>query len=260
MKRLAHIFLGALLAFAPFAHADLRASSGAFGPATITSGTALFNDGASGSPSIGFASAVDGWYRASTGIYTQIAGVDQFRLTTNFIVLPSTTTITWSASGTITGSGEAGIARDAANTLAVKNGTNAQTFRLYNTTTGPIHTGISARAGGVAFTETGGAMQMSVIQTTAPTVTVNGGTTPSCVGSDTAMVCTIGTAPPAAATFTITFNGTWTAVPSCIAMRGTTGATPLVQGVVAGTTTLVVNLSANLVASEKYNVQCMGVA
>lgn len=39
MKRLTSLFLAALFAFAPIAQADLRATSGAFGPATITSGT-----------------------------------------------------------------------------------------------------------------------------------------------------------------------------------------------------------------------------
>lgn len=103
-------------------------------------------------------------------------------------------------------------------------------------------------------------VQIAVTQTTAPTITTNGGTSPACVGSDTAMTCTEGTAPPAAATFTVTFNGTWASAPACVAMRGTAGATPLVQNVVTGTTTVQVNLSANLVASEKFHILCMGVS
>lgn len=152
------------------------------------------------------------------------------------------------------------LSRDGAGNFAQKNGTNAQTSTLYFSTTGPVNWATTARTAGAVYTATGGAAQVSYVQTTVPTITTNGGTTPVCVGTDTAMTCTEGTAPPAAATFTVTFNGTWPAAPSCIALRGTAGATPLVQNVVTSTTTVQVNLSANLVASEKFHIHCMGVS
>ena len=101
--------------------------------------------------------------------------------------------------------------------------------------------------------------RLRTTQATVPTITTNGGTAPACTGTDFAMTCTEGTSPPAAATFTVTFNGTYTNAPSCIALRGTAGASPLVQNVVTTTTTVQVNLSANLVASEKYHIHCVGV-
>jgi hypothetical protein len=123
-----------------------------------------------------------------------------------------------------------------------------------------VHVTLTPRTAGAVLTATGGAMQLSATQPSVPTITVNGGTGPACVGTDTAMICTIGTAPPAAATFTVGFSGTWPAAPSCNAVRGTAGATPLVQSVVTATGTVQVNLSANLVASEKYAILCLGVS
>lgn len=153
------------------------------------------------------------------------------------------------------------VISDAANTWAQKNGTNAQVSRLYFTTTGPVYLQSTARTAGVLYTAVGGAAQVSYAQPAVPTITVNGGTAPSCAGTDTAMTCTIGTAPPAAATFTVTFSGTWpTNGPACQAVRATAGATPLVQGVVTSTTTAQVNLSANLVASEKFHINCGGIS
>lgn len=113
------------------------------------------------------------------------------------------------------------------------------------------------------FTVTAGSStkgtQLATAQASVPTITTNPGTGGACVGADTFMTCTEGTSPAAAATFTVTFNGTWAAAPSCIAIRGTAGSTPLVQNVVTTTTTVQVNLSANLVASEKFHIHCGGV-
>lgn len=98
---------------------------------------------------------------------------------------------------------------------------------------------------------------LRVFAGTAPTCTGNCGTSPSVAGNNTEMLVTIGTGPPAASTFTVTFNGTWTNAPHCQGQRATTGTTPVVTAVVTTTTTAVVNLSANLVASELYSVRCI---
>jgi hypothetical protein len=172
----------------------------------------------------------------------------------------SSQSLGWTSGAANAGTLDTVLARDAADTLAQKRGTNAQVSRLYFSTTGPIYWQQTARTAGALYTATGGAAQVSYAQTTVPTVTTNGGTSPACVGTDTAMTCTEGTSPPAAATFTVTFNGTWPAAPSCVALRGTAGASPLVQNVVTTTTTVQVNLSANLVASEKYHIHCYGVS
>jgi len=96
------------------------------------------------------------------------------------------------------------------------------------------------------------------IQST-PSCSANCGTSPTVTGSNSIFDVVLGTAPPAASTFTITFGGlTWAAAPSCTGTRGTTGTTPTVAGIVTTTTTAVVNLSANMVASERYHITCGG--
>lgn len=54
------------------------------------------------------------------------------------IALNSGVQINWT-NGAVPGSVDLSIGRDAANILYVKNGTNAQTFRVYGTTTGPVY-------------------------------------------------------------------------------------------------------------------------
>jgi hypothetical protein len=92
--------------------------SGGVIPSPTITGVAGFADGASGAPSIAFTAApTTGFYRASTGIYTQIAGVDQARLTTGFYVFPNTFSLTWASSATITGSADTNVSRAGANSV-----------------------------------------------------------------------------------------------------------------------------------------------
>ena len=122
----------------------------------------------------------------------------------------------------------------------------------WSSTTDPSATmDISLSRGGASGT-------IRVASGTAPTCTGNCGTSPSIAGNNTNMSVTIGTSPPVAANFTVTFNGTWTTAPNCIAQRATTGVNPLVSAVVTTTTTAVVSLNANLVASEKFTIICLG--
>ena len=84
--------------------------------APIFTGVSQFADGASGAPSIAYSAAnTTGWYRTTNGIFTQIAGVDQARLTTNFYVFPSTFSVAWSANATISGSADTSVSRAGAN-------------------------------------------------------------------------------------------------------------------------------------------------
>lgn len=67
------------------------------------------------------------------------AGVNVFEFGNNVFVINSTGSLAWASSG-ISGTDNATasdlvVTRDAANTLAQRNGTNAQTFRVYNTYT-----------------------------------------------------------------------------------------------------------------------------
>jgi hypothetical protein len=258
-------FLAGLLAWAPTSDAALKAvASGVNGGGTVTSSQILAPDGTVGAPSYSFASSPStGWYRTGSALGFSGGGTAQVLLsyTTNGDVrVASTGGMSWSSTADATQTGDLFLLRDAANTLAQKNSTTAQVYRLYFSTTGPVYWQATARTAGVLYTGSGGAAQVSYAQTTVPTITTNPGTGGACVGTDTAMTCTEGTSPAAAATFTVTFNGTWPAAPSCMAIRGTAGSTPLVQNVVTSTTTVQVNLSANLVASEKYHIHCFGVS
>lgn len=201
---------------------------------------------------------------------------DAFPLTRSGII---TTTGTWDQNSSLTGhvhqfGSFTSVASSATtNVVAItptynQTGTASDTDLLIQRTETAIGSGaqyaIQTQRGSTnQFTVTAGSsgkgLQIATAQASVPTITTNGGTSPSCVGADTFMTCTEGTSPPAAATFTVTFNGTWAAAPSCIAVRGTTGASPLVQNVVTTTTTVQVNLSANLVASEKFHIHCGGV-
>lgn len=172
-------------------------------------------------------------------------------------------TINAAANGTVSGSGTTVLYQLGGtwNTTGVVPG--MLTVNVVNTGSGAGSRLLELQRGGaIQFGVTSGAnttgTQIRTAQATVPTITTNGGTSPVCVGTDTFMTCTEGTSPPVAATFTVTFNGTWAAAPPCIAIRGTAGASPLVQSVVTTTTTAQVNLSANLVASEAYHIHCGG--
>jgi len=92
----------------------------------------LVGDGAVGTPSFSFGSDTN------TGFYS--GGADQISVTaggtnTGFIG-SSNWTIGGAAGNVYFGTGQdAALVRDAANTLALRNGTNAQVFRVYNTFT-----------------------------------------------------------------------------------------------------------------------------
>jgi hypothetical protein len=104
-----------------------------------------------------------------------------------------------------------------------------------------------------------GSTQITTNQTTQPVCGTNCGTSPSIVGSDTAMTVTLGTTP--ASGFVITFNGTWSAAPSCtgaMAKAGmVVGKLPLTLVTTTTTLTVVTNGTAPATA-DKYHFHCIG--
>jgi hypothetical protein len=72
---------------------------------------------------------------ASTTIDFAISGNYLYRIALNNFTLRSSSDLSWSSTTVATGAVDLAIARDAANTLAQRNGTNAQTTRIYNTFT-----------------------------------------------------------------------------------------------------------------------------
>lgn len=130
----------------------------------------------------------------------------------------------------------------------------------------PTGTNYMIRAGGGAagttdrfYVKAGNAgvgTQVAANQATAPTCTTNCGTSPSVVGSDTAMEVTLGTGTPASP-ITATFNGTWAAPPVCVAANRTTAANSVTR-VNSTTTTAVVYFAAGPSAADVISVLCIG--
>ena len=113
---------------------------------SVPSGQVLVQTGSISTPSIGFsnfASNQAGIYSSSNNILDIVAsGATQARFSNNGnfftgpqISLTSTSSLNWSSGVAGASSGDTFLYRDAANTLAQRNSTNAQTFRLYNTYT-----------------------------------------------------------------------------------------------------------------------------
>jgi hypothetical protein len=105
---------------------------------SVPSGQVFGNKGLSSAPSYSFVNSSNTgmFYDGSNLIYT-VGGTDRgffngngfnINQANNWINLPSTGLFTWN-------NGDLSLFRDAANTLAQRNSTNAQTFRLYNTYT-----------------------------------------------------------------------------------------------------------------------------
>ena len=106
-----------------------------FSGGTLT-GPLLLPDGSLSAPALAFSS------QTNTGIWKPGAGTIDFtfngtggvRTTATSIQIPSNSGLYWLA-GALGTSGDLSLLRDAANTLALRNGTNAQTFNIYNTYT-----------------------------------------------------------------------------------------------------------------------------
>jgi hypothetical protein len=115
----------------------------------------------------------------------------------------------------------------------------------------------------ILLTGTGtGPSEVAVSQTTKPTCSASCGTSPSVVGSDTAMIVTMGSTGTPASPFTVTFNGTWAAAPSCVVTSalGTMAVGKI--AIAAPTTTTTVIITTNGVApatGDKYAIHCIGV-
>lgn len=195
-------------------------------------GTGLFADGTVAAPSMAFASQTGlGFYRKTTDtIIFADGGVNAVLFQDGVgIRFRSANGIQWSAGGDASTAGETLITHPA--------------------------------AGNVLFTGSSAPMQMRTTQTTVPTCTTNCGTPGNvCVGTDTAMICTMGTTP--ASGFVVNFNGTWAGIPSCTAQAAlagmVTGKKPLT--VVPSTTLLTVVTDGTApVAGDKYAIQCFGV-
>jgi hypothetical protein len=109
---------------------------------------------------------------------------------------------------------------------------------------------------GVTDGATGVGLQLSAAQVTPPTCSANCGTTvPAVVGSDFSMIVTMGSGGVPTSPFTVTFNGTYPAIPSCQVVAKVT-TTAFVTKVAPTQTTVVVTTATNPAVNDSYNVVC----
>jgi hypothetical protein len=137
MKRLLAIVL--LLVTLPLSADTLNLFNYVRKSGSTMTGPLLIPDGSASAPGLGFSSA------SNTGI-TRISGVITFVDSGGTIAgingnasiglqLRSAAPLSWSSSSSVNAAGDTMLYRDAAGTLALRNGTNAQAFRICNTCT-----------------------------------------------------------------------------------------------------------------------------
>lgn len=100
-----------------------------------TNAQLLLGNGSVTNPAYSFNSSTNtGMYQSGVGdLRITTEGTDKLRILTNQFILRSNSLLQWGSSGV--SSADLAITRDAANTLAQRNGTNAQTHNIYNTFT-----------------------------------------------------------------------------------------------------------------------------
>lgn len=150
-------------------------------------------------------------------------------------------------------------------------GTAANTDLDVNRTETAVGSGaqysFTARRGGTnQFSVTAGTSgkgtQIGTAQAAVPTCSSNCGTSPSVVGSDSAMRVTMGSSGVPASGWVVTFNGTWPVAPVCTVTMAKTGMVigklPLTVVTTQTTLTVVTNGTAPA-TTDVYSIICLGV-
>lgn len=164
---------------------------------TVTfSGPILAVDGTLAAPAYAFANETNTGYRrsaASTLTY-EISGIDQYRFTTNAIVLKDVFQLAWSSTSDPVSAADLIIVRDsAAGIFAIKNATNATSLRVYGTTTGPKYLSMSHDGTNGVLDTAASSGLISIAPTNATSVAIGKTTTfPTTVASVTATGATGG--------------------------------------------------------------------
>lgn len=187
------------------------------GAGGAVTGPILAADGTAAAPSYSFTNAATtGFSWGNPGVLVSQGGTATVLLTDG-VQLRSAALLSWT-SGLPTGTIDLSLSRDAANTLALRNGTNAQQFNLYRTYTdasnyararllfsgNDVLFGIQAAGSGVS-----GSIQFQTNATTRLTLSDSSLTTASTVGLGLAVPFAINTAPTIASGF-----GTSPSIPS----------------------------------------------
>lgn len=154
---------------------DISGNLAVTGTSTFT-GVSSFGNGTAAAPSITFTSDPDtGFYRATSniiGVASNGLGGIGFDPTYG-ISIAAAYEIGWSGSSDITAAHDTRLVRDAADILAMKNGTTAQTQRWYGTTTNSQYVQITHNGTNGIITTSGGTFGFGV-QTTSAATNVNG--------------------------------------------------------------------------------------
>jgi hypothetical protein len=102
-------------------------------------GSVLLPNGTAAAPAMAFSGTTNtGFHYEFAGLVTDIAGNRQYYQTGTLFRMSRDISLQWSNTlSDASGSADLILARDAANTLALRNSTNAQTFNVYNTYTDP---------------------------------------------------------------------------------------------------------------------------
>lgn len=100
-------------------------------------GSIAVGDGTVAKPAVTFASdPTTGWYKSGTGTWAWgTAGAGYIKLD-GYLNLSGSSGVNFLVGGGVAGASGGALVLDAANAIALKNTTNAQTFRIYGTTTG----------------------------------------------------------------------------------------------------------------------------
>lgn len=134
-KRIMILALGALLLAGTAARAqgiDIELPAATFDGGSVTN-PVLLPDGSGTAPGLAFTNAPNyGFYYSGGAINVAIANGPDFVFTGSNLQIRNDAGALYFGT-----SNDLAIARDAANTLALRNGTNAQTFNIYNTYTDP---------------------------------------------------------------------------------------------------------------------------
>lgn len=296
-----------LLAVSAFAQVPIYTK----GPSSSTSSVLpgafplLAPDGTKTAPSYSWSSEASGFYRRTTNTYG-FAQASKETLTLlnsgTFEGIAATGSFMLGAAGSdlSTTAPDTFLTRDAANVLALRNGTNPQLFRVYNTFTDATHNefgyffwatnqfqigtlnnnatnrDIVIVPGGTVYATF--SVASSNVQLSKPLLVSTAATANQVrTAQTTPPTCTTncGTSPSVAGTdtamivtlgttpasaFLITFNGTWAAAPSCVGAANTAGTTKAVTSITTTTTTATVATAAAPATGDKYNLICMGVS
>lgn len=130
--------LASLLTLPVPAQAQVKGKSAAASSVTPQAFPLLAPDGTAAAPSYSFSSSPNSgifWSTSAGRLVFLSSGVESFAGFGNMVLLPAAGTLNWTSASAASGGPDTTLLRDAADTLAQRRSTNAQTFRVYNTFT-----------------------------------------------------------------------------------------------------------------------------